>query len=294
MADGRMLKKVISTSPRVAALKNDTHRLIYTWLIPFLDVDGRHEADARIIKGHIIPLLDHITTKIIDVALRDMAENDLIMLYSVDGKNCLELRNCKKRQSDIPSPDAGVPTELSSATDGVPTDNRRSTAQQDKIREDKIIYIDCVALTNKEFEKLKTDHGEKIALKAIELLNNYKMQSGKKYKSDYHAILNWAIEKANNQNGAPPGKPKIPDNTPAEIKYVKCPACHADVSEDLLTEFGCLKCEGGKDHSGDVKKITDALSKAFTMPGEKNIDEESRRRELQRQKDKLLQAEGRA
>ena len=29
----------------------------------------------------------------------------------------------------------------------------------------------------------------------IRTLNNYKMSKGKKYKSDYHTILNWVAEK---------------------------------------------------------------------------------------------------
>ena len=93
MAEGRMLKRVISTSSRLAALKNDTHRLIYTWLIPFLDVEGRFSADPRIIKGAVAPILDHITTKIITVALRDMAANDLIIMYSQNSQNYLQLHH---------------------------------------------------------------------------------------------------------------------------------------------------------------------------------------------------------
>ena len=113
MAEGRMLKKVITTSPRLSALKNDTHRLIYTWIIPFLDVEGHIDADPRIIKGHIVPLLDHITTKIIEVALVDMVKNDLIILYEVNGNKYLQLQRFSKHQnlrkdrekdSDIPAP----------------------------------------------------------------------------------------------------------------------------------------------------------------------------------------------
>ena len=205
MADGRMLKKVICESPKLAALKNDTHRLIYTWLIPHLDVEGRHSADPRIVKSHVAPILDHITMKIITAALNDLAENNLITLYSVDGKQFLELQLFKKHQtlregrekkSDIPSP-----------TDGVPTEYRRSTAQQDKIREDKIRedkaapdkvrHLDCVLLSKNEYEKLKVRYGD-LTECAIEVLNNYKMKSGKNYKSDYHALLeDWVREKAN-------------------------------------------------------------------------------------------------
>ena len=137
MAEGRMLKRVITTSTRLAALKNDTNRLIYTWIIPFLDVEGRLSADPRIIKGCVCPLLDHVTLKIINNSLADMAENDLIVLYQIGNNKYLQLqrfskhqtlRDGRERKSDIPPP-----------TDGLPTEYRRSTAQQGKLREGKLI-----------------------------------------------------------------------------------------------------------------------------------------------------------
>ena len=121
MAEGRMLKKVICESPRLAALKSDTNRLIYTWLIPHLDVEGRHSADIRILKSHIAPILDHITSATIRHALIDMAENDLVDLYDVDGKPCLELKRFHKHQvlregrekpSEIPPSSVGTPSVL--------------------------------------------------------------------------------------------------------------------------------------------------------------------------------------
>jgi hypothetical protein len=141
MAEGRMLKRVISTSPRLAALKNDTHRLIYTWMIPFLDVEGRIEADSRILKGCIAPLLDHITTRIMDAALRDMADNDLIVLYSAGGNKYLQLqrfskhqniRRDKERGSNIPEPRP----DNSRTTPGQLPEEAGLTPPQEKRRED--------------------------------------------------------------------------------------------------------------------------------------------------------------
>jgi hypothetical protein len=125
MAEGRMLKKVISESPRLAALKNDTNRLIYTWLIPHLDIEGRHSADPRVVKSHVAPILDHISHKIIRAALQDMAVHNLIVLYSANGQDFLELCRFKKHQnlrenrerpSDIPAPTPGGLREDSGRT----------------------------------------------------------------------------------------------------------------------------------------------------------------------------------
>lgn len=57
-----------------------------------------------------------------------------------------------------------------------------------------------VSMTNDEYEKLIKEHGESNTKILIEILNNYKGSTGKKYKSDYLAILNWVIDKAKKEN----------------------------------------------------------------------------------------------
>lgn len=52
-----------------------------------------------------------------------------------------------------------------------------------------------VEMTEDEYNKLIVEHGEANARIFIEILNNYKGANGKKYKSDYLAILNWVIDK---------------------------------------------------------------------------------------------------
>lgn len=59
----------------------------------------------------------------------------------------------------------------------------------------KVQYAQFVFLEKDEYEKLEKEYGEGGALKLVELLDNYKGQSGKTYKSDYRAILNWVIDK---------------------------------------------------------------------------------------------------
>jgi len=118
MADGRMLKKKISTSRRLAALKTDSARLLYTWLIPHLDIEGRFSADPAVVKGQIVPRLKHLTEEKVNQILIDMAQNELIYMYSNDGDRFLELRHFRdeqniredrERQSTIPAPDQCEP-----------------------------------------------------------------------------------------------------------------------------------------------------------------------------------------
>ena len=57
-------------------------------------------------------------------------------------------------------------------------------------------YAEFVSMEEREYQSLVDKYGEKAAEKLIELLDNYKGSSGKTYKSDYRAILNWVVDKA--------------------------------------------------------------------------------------------------
>lgn len=70
-------------------------------------------------------------------------------------------------------------------------DDMRTQEQEEKQR-----YADSVYLTEKQYNKLVERFGEDIANEAIERVSNYKMAKGRRYKSDYHAILNWGIQSA--------------------------------------------------------------------------------------------------
>ena len=56
-------------------------------------------------------------------------------------------------------------------------------------------YAEAVTMTEEEYQKLTEQHTTTFVEKCIEVLNNYKLSSGKRYKSDYHTILNWVIER---------------------------------------------------------------------------------------------------
>ena len=50
-------------------------------------------------------------------------------------------------------------------------------------------------MTNAEYDKLVSTYGKEFADQCITILDNYKGANGKKYKSDYRAILNWVIDR---------------------------------------------------------------------------------------------------
>ncbi len=113
MAEGRMLKRQISRSKKLARLKTDSARLLYTWIIPHLDVEGRLEADPHIVKGEVVPRLETFTPENIQEYLEDMESEKLIVLYHYEGDQFLQLvkfedhqslRKDKEAVSRIPAP----------------------------------------------------------------------------------------------------------------------------------------------------------------------------------------------
>jgi len=88
----------------------------------------------------------------------------------------------------------------------LPTTENRTGTDKEQIRDrsgsttintntnNKTKHREVVLLKKAEYDKLLKRNGEKNLNEILDVLNNYKMSSGKKYKSDYHAILNW-VEK---------------------------------------------------------------------------------------------------
>ena len=62
-----------------------------------------------------------------------------------------------------------------------------------------IHFAEFVSMTNAEYEKLVSTYGKDFADQCIKVLDNYKGSSGKKYKSDYRAILTWVVKKVKDE-----------------------------------------------------------------------------------------------
>lgn len=71
-------------------------------------------------------------------------------------------------------------------------------------------YADYVSMTEGEYKALVKRVGESGAKRCIEILDNYKGANGKKYDSDYRAILNW-VEKRWREEGEKPSADQFPD-----------------------------------------------------------------------------------
>lgn len=102
-----------------------------------------------------------------------------------------------------------------SITEKLNTDNtasqKISPASSEKMKKKK--YAESVLLFEIEYETLCNELGKDFADECIEVLNNYKLANGKKYKSDYHAIRSWVISRVSQKY------PNQKNNQPAKVKY---------------------------------------------------------------------------
>ena len=138
MAEGRMLKKKISLNEMLADLANDTHRLLFTWGIPHLDVEGRLTGNARRFKALVAPLLDHINSEMVLAFFQDAESLGLIQRYEVEGEwhvqypkfhNNQNLSKNREAASKRPAP----PVDCSLSTQRPLTEESLSTRPEVKI-----------------------------------------------------------------------------------------------------------------------------------------------------------------
>lgn len=120
MAKGRLLHKKICLSEQINLLPNDTARLLYTWIIPQLDIDGRFYGDPQRIGSLVFPLRS-VSKRSIERYLKAMEEVGLIVRYEVDGQRFMwapkfsmhqTLRKDRERPSLIPAPPEDVMREF--------------------------------------------------------------------------------------------------------------------------------------------------------------------------------------
>jgi hypothetical protein len=80
-AKARLIYSSISASERVAGL-GAKGALVYTWLLAHCDDQGRFAGGARRVKTLVVPLIDRVTVRDIQLALEAMEKAGLITRYS--------------------------------------------------------------------------------------------------------------------------------------------------------------------------------------------------------------------
>jgi len=204
-------------------------RLLFAGLWCIADREGRLEDRPKRIKAEILPY-DNCD---VDNLLNQLAKHGFILRYTVDGERYIQVINFSKHQnphirepeSIIPPPPEQelasyehhtstvqeqekhssfpadslnlIPDSLNPHTDSmcIPEQSSDAPAEQSTKKPQKIKYADFVSLTNAEYEALVAKLGEDGAKRCIEILDNYKGSTGRKYKSDYRTILNWVVQR---------------------------------------------------------------------------------------------------
>ena len=101
-----------------------------------------------------------------------------------------------------PEPAKTAPVQMELPLDDPePTAPPELTAEQKEkaAKKVKYKYAEFVTLTRDEYAKLCEQFGEDPAKRMVEILDNYKGAKGKRYRSDYRAILTWVVDRYNEE-----------------------------------------------------------------------------------------------
>lgn len=131
----------------------------------------------------------------------------------------------KKKDAELVEPPT-LPIIANPPQDDTPpplTEKEKVAAEKKK----KYKYAEFVSLTKDEYSKLVTYHGEDAVKRMIEILDNYKGSSGRRYKSDYRTILNWVVNRyyeEQQKNGIYQRQHIAPaNNGGSSANYKRCP-----------------------------------------------------------------------
>ncbi len=215
----------------------------YIYLISCADDEGRLKYTPSMYKARIYPF-NGPTQEEFDKDMARLEEIGLVVRYEVDGTEYLYHPNWNRYQKiNRPTPSYFPPPPDGMSTHGVLTEdsrlieenrkeeNRNTTAMSAHAL--KKPYAENVLLTVEEYERLCKNYGGEMADKLVATLNSAKAAKGYKYKSDYHAILNWVVEKC----GAVPRAKPPP-------KGWECPHCKV---VNTHTGSVCLACKRDRD-----------------------------------------------
>jgi len=139
MAKGRMLQNRISKSQKLASLSNDTVRLLYTWLLSHLDINGNFYADPVMVNNLVFTRLGH-SVKTISNSLDEMAEKGLIVRYKINGEVYLNYPDFNEKQPAL-NPARETTPEIPNITQESILHDASVTPAQIKISKDNIYNV---------------------------------------------------------------------------------------------------------------------------------------------------------
>ncbi len=213
MAKGRFISKDISLDEKVDALSDDTARLLFTWMIPHLDCEGRMYGDAQLFKSLVAPRRNYSLQKV-ERVLTELEKLGLIVRYEVNKNRYLfapnfekhqpGLQKNKEAQSRIPPPPSNLTPDLLQSKDGVTlTQVEVEVKDKVKVKEEVEVEETSAKTSVEERERDFDEFAEDLKSKYSDLDFDLEMQKFKtwwsegnrKLKRPKTALMNW-MEKA--------------------------------------------------------------------------------------------------
>ncbi len=142
-----------------------------------------------------------ISLQNVRTALSKFEKYEFLTNQSTKTGRLITIVNWELYQSQDSKLTKGLTKHQQSANKALTTNKNDKNDKNDKKNNPPIVppvkksYAEFVTMTEDEYKKLLTKYGKEKTVKMIEILDNYKGASGKKYKSDYRAILNWVVKR---------------------------------------------------------------------------------------------------
>ena len=233
------IPKSLFTSKNYKGLGNDG-RIIYALLKDRMALSRRNKwqdenGDIYLLftQEQIADLLD-VSVSTVVRAMKRLRQYDLIEIVrqglskpnkiyinkTCDGRQFLTCQIDKSGDINLESQE--VSNCNTNDTEYSDTDNKETDKEKIVTCQPKHNFAEFVSMTNDEYSSLIEKLGGKEPVqRCIEILDNYKGSTGKKYKSDYRAILSWVIEKYQEGRRRSPGqKPKSVQDMAAEAQAI--------------------------------------------------------------------------
>lgn len=170
--------------------------VLFTRLIMKADDYGNYFADTSLIKSLLFPRKDGLRNSDVERWLTNLKAADLIRIYPAKGDSFLHIVNFgqrlrqKKRTYPEP-PDSILSADCQQLDDNPPIETKRNETEVETETKEKV--RDNVAIKRSEILKLEKEFSFEEINWMYDKLSAYKLSKGKKYKSDYGAILTWVV-----------------------------------------------------------------------------------------------------
>lgn len=166
------------------------------------DICMGREVDLENIEGDLLEVIASELIEAVQMSRENMKR--IRKIRAEAGEKGAEVTNEKKRNKQQTTANHGKSQQTTANhgkngnkdkyKDKDKNKDKNEIIKQDEINEVKIEFGKSVFLFKHEYDDLVGLYGAVAVQWMIEKLSNYKLANGKKYESDYNAILSWVVE----------------------------------------------------------------------------------------------------